>query len=241
MQLLSRALCAAFLLNAGAAQAFEPVIETTALSIGGNGYDPVVDISLIGETNTSVSFSLHGIAGGYSLGTDSSYQPFSGDYLAWNNFYDIAVKDGYKVTGITVSGHFWGELSPAQWTMPGVATNEMSFSFDVHQLGNPPIESNGAHAQNLNTQQAFSLVTGGTALQGEFSVSFAGFNSVGAESVMYYDELYNETYWLGSRAYSGMGDLVMTIEVSPVPEPATYGMMLGGMGLLAFAARRRRA
>ncbi|AKU22884.1 FxDxF family PEP-CTERM protein [Massilia sp. MB5] len=41
---------------------------------------------------------------------------------------------------------------------------------------------------------------------------------------------------IGSASYSGTLDLV----AAPVPEPTTYGMMLGGMGLLAFVARRRK-
>lgn len=41
---------------------------------------------------------------------------------------------------------------------------------------------------------------------------------------------------IGSASYAGTLDLV----AAPVPEPATYGMMLGGMGLLAFVARRRK-
>jgi hypothetical protein len=28
--------------------------------------------------------------------------------------------------------------------------------------------------------------------------------------------------------------------LAPVPEPETYGMLLGGLGLLGFLARRRR-
>ncbi len=30
------------------------------------------------------------------------------------------------------------------------------------------------------------------------------------------------------------------LDVTPVPEPETYGMLLAGMGVLAFAARRRK-
>jgi hypothetical protein len=38
----------------------------------------------------------------------------------------------------------------------------------------------------------------------------------------------------GSESYGG------TISVSPVPEPQTYAMLLAGLGLLAFTARRRK-
>jgi len=37
------------------------------------------------------------------------------------------------------------------------------------------------------------------------------------------------------------GTYGVNLSVSPVPEPATYGMMLVGLGLLGFASRRRDA
>jgi hypothetical protein len=30
------------------------------------------------------------------------------------------------------------------------------------------------------------------------------------------------------------------LNLAPVPEPATYGMLLGGLGLLGYMARRRK-
>jgi hypothetical protein len=41
-----------------------------------------------------------------------------------------------------------------------------------------------------------------------------------------------------SNAGASFGGAVM---LAPVPEPETYGMMLGGLGLLGFLARRRKA
>lgn len=40
---------------------------------------------------------------------------------------------------------------------------------------------------------------------------------------------------------NGTGTYGVNLSISPVPEPATYGMMLVGLGLLGFASRRRDA
>jgi len=39
----------------------------------------------------------------------------------------------------------------------------------------------------------------------------------------------------------GYAKVTYTYDVSPVPEPETYAMMLAGLGLLGFAARRRKS
>ncbi|MET3134805.1 hypothetical protein AAKU55_005107 [Oxalobacteraceae bacterium GrIS 1.11] len=41
----------------------------------------------------------------------------------------------------------------------------------------------------------------------------------------------------GAASYSG----TLNVNVLAVPEPETYGMLLGGLGLLGFVARRRKA
>ena len=45
--------------------------------------------------------------------------------------------------------------------------------------------------------------------------------------------LYGTADGIGAK-YNG------SVTVSPVPEPATYGMLLGGLGILGFIARRRK-
>lgn len=240
MQLLSRAVCAAAIcLSAASAQAFEPLIETTGFTLGTNASSPIPGIALLGQTATSATFSLYGITEGFPLSVDSSHKQYASDYLFWQNEYDIGVKAGYKITGITVTGSFHGALAPAEWTMPGVAGNELGFGFGTYHTEHP-LESNWATAKDLDGRKDFSLTLGTTALAGEFTVSFQGRNEVTAESVWYLDEWSNEQYWLGSSASAGLGELTMTVNIAAVPEPQTWAMLLGGLALAGAMARRQR-
>jgi PEP-CTERM motif len=48
--------------------------------------------------------------------------------------------------------------------------------------------------------------------------------------------------WSFSRLDNGSERLMLASNtLSPVPEPEIYAMLLAGLGLLAFAARRRRS
>jgi hypothetical protein len=45
----------------------------------------------------------------------------------------------------------------------------------------------------------------------------------------------------GRKIDADYDDLVVGIKVSVVPEPETYALMLAGLGIMGFVARRRRA
>lgn len=80
-----------------------------------------------------------------------------------------------------------------------------------------------------------------------YVVAFAGVNNtVGKEDHWAIDgtNLQSGNYYLqvsgkvmGNKGGTYSGDMTLL----PVPEPETYGMMLAGLGLLGFMARRKRA
>jgi hypothetical protein len=50
------------------------------------------------------------------------------------------------------------------------------------------------------------------------------------------------TLVITGKAFGDVGSYAGTLDVtSAVPEPTTYGMLLGGLGLMGFLARRRKA
>ena len=79
-----------------------------------------------------------------------------------------------------------------------------------------------------------TLITNGTSLQsGAIDVWSITANNLAAGD--YYLRVSGN---LVSDAGASFGGAVM---LAPVPEPETYGMMLGGLGILGFLARRRKA
>lgn len=70
------------------------------------------------------------------------------------------------------------------------------------------------------------VVKAGSTLQGNWAVNWIN-NANNPASIAKFSNM---------GIYTGVSSFT-----SPVPEPATYGMMLGGLALLGFAARRRKA
>ncbi len=77
------------------------------------------------------------------------------------------------------------------------------------------------------------LVGSGTGTSGLFDFWNLSAESLAAGS--YYVQV------SGTLASTGTGAFGGSVALNPVPEPETYGMMLAGLGVVGFLARRRKA
>lgn len=118
---------------------------------------------------------------------------------------------GVPVSTILDTGPSVGMTS----TQTYLAAGMLSFSFGT--LTNPPGGGvvNGAA---LNTSPTFAI--------------FAG-QSSGYKYILGYDDV-------GAGPDRDFDDMVIGVNVTPVPEPEIYAMMAMGLGFMGFAARRRK-
>jgi hypothetical protein len=158
----------------------------------------------------------------------------------------------------TISTGSGGILTATYLGFEAIDTNTFSFNFGSGTLTNnlSPIGSSisgPVAAGNLNF--TFRDVTTGTtvgnggnggagSLFGQYAIlgSFAGNLASGAFTPYTAGGLY--TFVLGFNdglpVDADFDDMVVGINLSPVPEPETYALFLAGLGAVGFIARRRR-
>jgi hypothetical protein len=74
--------------------------------------------------------------------------------------------------------------------------------------------------------------------EGVFGIAQGGSQGFTINGKTYQDLLiYNDPVKGGDYDYN---DMVVGVNISPVPEPQTYAMLLAGLGLIGFTARRRK-
>lgn len=237
-----RALCATFVLGAAGAfspvQAAVPVIDTAGFTLGAVDELPFAGIDLVSELPGYATFSLWGVGQAAHASADSGGYPEITTINHWQSGYGLAVKEGYRITGITLTGEFYGAMRPAQYSTPGAARSDTGMVVTVDRPGEPPI-TDVRYTEALDGRQAFRLDMAPEPLSGELTLSLQGYTIAWASSA-WYEENAGEGLWLGSYADAGIANLKMTVAVSPVPEPQAYLMLLGGLGIAAAFARGRR-
>lgn len=141
---------------------------------------------------------------------------FFGDAFAMDN------------SGASFTDRFTFTVPTAQAGSPGTTLNAI-----VSSITGAPDTGLDITGLSLYSSTGNTLVAAGTALQSG-AIDVWTVTSSGLEAGNYYLQVSGNLNSSGSAAFGGA--LSMT---TPVPEPETYGLMLGGLGVLGFLARRR--
>jgi len=154
-----------------------------------------------------------------------------GSVAAQANTANWGAHDPVEIGAFVVSGsfadYFLFNLSPAATvTSTAVANNNLNFlniAQGQYSLWNDGGDGVGGAVDTLMAQFSFNGTTGST------------FNSVVLPSGGYFYKIEGNANGLAGGLY------VLTSTLAPVPEPETYAMLLAGLGVIGFIARRRRA
>jgi hypothetical protein len=146
-----------------------------------------------------------------------------------------------SVSGLTFSDTFGFTLASGETFVGGAGSS----AFNVHiviptynvDLNIPvsPVTFTSLSLERLVSGSAYSSVLGTTTLP---------FNNGSASGISFAAgaPLLAGTYRfdVAGTTTSGAGSYAVAVSLAPVPEPETYAMMLAGLGLMGFIARRRK-
>jgi len=121
---------------------------------------------------------------------------------------------------------------PSSINVPGL--------FDIEQI----FFDNVAGIYNGNAETASTIAFGrGLASQFQILGTSAGFAQFGGD-VVFSGDVGSPIFTPGTYSFNGFfssGTLTITAVPGSVPEPATWAMMIGGLGIAGGALRRRKA
>lgn len=218
-------------------------VDTAAFSMQYANGPATGEIHLLSAEPDSVRIALDSLgndlsgwsASGVMEAIDSDGQLVANAAATWGE-YTFAVADGYKVTGFTWSGIVNGGLEAAWYDgRQGIAASHLALTWWADTTPVAGIEyTDWAGASMLSFSSPAGMAFGDA-----FTLGFGGGSSATAQGLVYTLPDGTEMH-APSIASIGLHDMVLTVHVSAVPEPATYGMLLAGLGVAGWAARRRK-
>ncbi len=175
----------------------------------------------------NTSFESTSVGGGYAYGNVAGGWAFTGgagvsaNGTAWN--------------GITTSGThfaFLQNVSSVSQTFTSSSAFDYSFSFDTalrpgYRLGQTVQVALDGHLLGTVASLTPTWTT----------TTFSAANIGGGTHTLSFSGMADGATYVDTSAF--LDNVRMT--VTPVPEPETYAMMLAGLGLLGFMARRKKS
>jgi hypothetical protein len=228
-------------LSAGVANASSNLVVNGDFSQAGNGTNKMLNSSTIDATKTTLTgwTSSNGNDGGYNFLLDSA-KASTGDSAIWlrsaNGGYTALSGQGNMFASDAL--YYPGTLSQTVTGLTDKALYTLTFSYALAQQ----VGFTGANVDN------YWQVGFGNASQGSNALSIAdgGFSGWKTATMTFAASSTSQVLSFLAQGTGGPGAppflLLDNVSlISAVPEPSTWGMMLGGLGLVGFLARRRRA
>lgn len=244
-QLASGLLLGALIWSASTAHA-ATIIETTGFSLAWteSSTNPL-DMQLLSDTNGLVRIGMSVGTMGESWDTDALGDGGIGN--AAEHLMTGIVSQGYRITSMTLSavvnGSLYVEARDCDLceTTPGMADNSATLNWSLLRGGEHAVLP-AAYASHVDGIQAVSSTTR-TPVEGAFELALGAENTVAASSpvqLVWDGANWNSTI-LRATAAVDLSNVVLSVQVAPVPEPSTYAMLLAGLGVAGWRARRRTA
>ena len=180
---------------------------------------------------------------------DHSFDPNSG--LAYTTTSFVGVAGNISLGTLSASGIGSGGAK-VTYTFLGKEAGFLNIFFapvsnQVWQINNPDgVPAVGTTATTVMASDGaldFKFVgdTGNFAINGG---AWSTYSSIGLIAENYSGSLGDFSYILGYNdsfsTHNDWDDLVIGVNIAPIPEPETYAMLLAGLGLMRFVARRRK-
>jgi hypothetical protein len=144
----------------------------------------------------------------------------------------LDISDGFETFGHLVTGNNSGNTFTDKYAIK--LTESFSISADVYSRSGTA--SNGLAISSLDLYNASGLVAHGQQLS-DGAVDQWLLNSAALVPGQYFLQVSGSVLSNAAGRYSSSATLQ---QVSAVPEPATVGMLLGGLGLVGALSRRKR-
>lgn len=223
----------------------EPIhIESEALTLTNGAAHADDRVTVLSSSGSVLQLSLtemlarnNNAGAGWSVVDDQGiFRQVSAEY---NTGYQLTLREGYRITSIEWSLAFAGQLQYATSPLdpPGQALNRTLEAMQVSSEGNA-VGADTRFIDDLNGTQQLELSFATPAWHPTLDLELQSFVWMGAIGIA------PSGIQPGVLSFASMNmtDAVLTIhtEMVPVPEPATYLMLLGGLVLAGAVARRRR-